>query len=98
LPPAAEVIFEASLVVRDKLLLVFSDIANMSRMFSSVDLHTGIIKENFYLVRRLQIHQLRSNNRPCSASNKQAMLSKQNIGHAQHLERHVSMLPGNISL
>jgi hypothetical protein len=52
---AAELIFDASLVVGDTLLLVFTKPEGASRMFAAMDLHTGFIKENFYLVRQLQL-------------------------------------------
>jgi hypothetical protein len=53
MPSAAQIISEASLVVGDTLLLVFTNIGEVSRLFLSMDLHTGEVKENFYLVRQL---------------------------------------------
>lgn len=47
---AAILIFEASLVVGDFLLIVAADITNTQRLFAALDLTTGDIPANYILV------------------------------------------------
>jgi hypothetical protein len=53
LRPAASIIFEASLVVKDSLLIVFQNIDEAARLFLSLDLKTGEVADNKYLVSRI---------------------------------------------
>jgi hypothetical protein len=51
LPNAAQIIFDASMVVGDSLFIVFQNLDKVARMALVMDLHTGIVKDgNFYLV------------------------------------------------
>jgi hypothetical protein len=49
---AGEIIFEASLVVGDSLLIVFQDLSpdKVARMFLSLNLNNGSVENNLFLV------------------------------------------------